>query len=230
MVTTGSDKPAWWLCPVCGYEWRASVGSRVRGNGCAVCAGQEVLKGYNDLESNYPEIAKEWHPTLNGSLKPSDVTCHNDQRIFWICEHGHIWPSIIAHRTNGTGCPICNVSKGEKEVLELLKKHNIVFKIQYKFDNCKYERPLPFDFAIMNTKNELVFLIEYDGKQHFEPIDFANKGEKWAKEQFELVQTKDKIKNNYCKKNNIPLLRIPYTEFDSIEEILLKELKKYNLL
>lgn len=61
---------------------------------------------------------------------------------------------------------------------------------------------------------------------HFEPTDFAGKGKEWAEEQFKGQKIRDEIKNKYCKQNNINLLRIPYWEFDNIENILTKNLLK----
>lgn len=80
--------------------------------------------------------------------------------------------------------------------------------------NCVFDFYLP-DYNI---------LIEYDGEQHFKPVDFASKGLEWATKIFEYNQIKDKIKNDYCKDNNIRLIRIPYWDFDNIETILASEI------
>lgn len=100
-----------------------------------------------------------------------------------------------------SGCPQCAESKGEKYVAEFLTKHEIDFKRQFRFDDCRKERPLPFDFAIFEN-NELKCLIEYDGEQHFKP--------KFGMDSFIKTQESDKIKNEYCLNNNIHLIRIPY--------------------
>ena len=72
--------------------------------------------------------------------------------------------------------------------------------------------PLKFDFAIFNNQNKLKYLIEYDGTQHFEYTDSG-----WnTKNHFEYTQKHDELKNNYCKSNNIPLIRIKYTQYDSL--------------
>ncbi len=78
---------------------------------------------------------------------------------------------------------------------------------------------LKFDFAVFGLKNNLVVLIEYDGEFHFE--------KQYSDDKFERVKIHDKFKNQYCKNNNIPLLRIPYWEFDNIEEILHNQLDNY---
>ena len=62
--------------------------------------------------------------------------------------------------------------------------------------------------------------LEYDGHQHFHPVDFAGKGKEWAEERFEEDKRRDKVKNLYCENNKIKLIRIPYFEFENIENIL----------
>lgn len=81
------------------------------------------------------------------------------------------------------------------------------------------------DFAILDKSQNPKLLIEYDGEQHFKPV----KG--WGGEEgLKGVQLRDSIKNTYCKDHNIPLLRIPYTEKDHIEEIVISKLKELKLL
>ena len=121
----GSNKKVWWICPK-GHEYQLSVCSRTeRGNGCPYCSGHRVLKGYNDLESKYPKLAKEWHPTKNGFLKPSDVTSNSDKKVWWICSKGHEWKTSISKRTKGRGCPYCSgqqVLKGYNDLATLNSK------------------------------------------------------------------------------------------------------------
>lgn len=106
MVTFGSGKRVWWICEK-GHEWQACVNWRVQGNGCPVCANQQILSGYNDLETKYPLVAKEWHPTKNGELNPNMVASRSSKKAWWMCEKGHEWEASISSRTDGRGCPIC---------------------------------------------------------------------------------------------------------------------------
>lgn len=126
------------------------------------------------------------------------------------------------HLEKGHGCPVCNNSIGEKCVIQYLKKHKIKFLPQYSFDDCRYKEKLYFDFYLPNYNA----CIEYDGIQHFEPVDFAGRGEEWANEQFKYIILRDNIKNNYCKNNGIQLCRIKYTQdiketLDSFFNVLL---------
>jgi len=120
-----------------------------------------------------------------------------------ICKkHGSFWQNSN-HHLNGSGCPFCNTSKGEEKIKEFLILNNINFIHQKTFLNCKYKYLLRFDFYLPEYNT----CVEYDGIQHFKPIDFFG-GEK----SFQQTQIKDQIKNNYCLNNNINLLRIAYNE------------------
>lgn len=105
-VIINSDKKAWWLGK-CGHEWEARINSRSRGTGCPYCVNQKVLKGFNDFETKHPELAKEWHPSQNGDLKPSNVIANGDKKIWWIGKCGHEWKANIYKRTLDNRCPIC---------------------------------------------------------------------------------------------------------------------------
>lgn len=113
-------------------------------------------------------------------------------------------------------CNECNVSRGEKEVIIYLKTNDINYETQYIFNDLKDKDYLKFDFAIFNNNN-LKFLIEYDGEYHYYPIT----GELELRSQ----QKRDKMKNDYCLSNGIKLIRIPFWQFDKLEQILDKWLK-----
>lgn len=118
---------------------------------------------------------------------------------------------------NRTGCPSCNTnSKGEKEIAKWLKDNRIKHKTQFKIEECRNIKPLPFDFALFNGR-KLIYLIEYDGIQHFKPSERFGGEEGFIKRKMH-----DNIKNEYCKSRNINLIRIPYWEFDNIDSILEK--------
>ncbi|MBW1666607.1 MAG: zinc-ribbon domain-containing protein [Deltaproteobacteria bacterium] len=104
-VTPGSHRKVWWVCDR-GHEWRAMIYSRNAGTGCPYCSGLAVSEE-NNLERVNPELAKQWHPTKNGSLTPRDVTPCSHRKVWWICEKNHEWKATIANRSNGKGCPYC---------------------------------------------------------------------------------------------------------------------------
>ena len=126
-VTPGSNKKVWWKCAL-GHEWMAPVTSIANGGQCPICCGQRVLEGYNDLLTKNPELAKEWHPTKNGTLLPSQVTTGSSKiKVWWLCPKGHEYQATVANRNNGTGCPICDkeqkTSFPEQAIFFYLGKH-----------------------------------------------------------------------------------------------------------
>lgn len=114
------------------------------------------------------------------------------------------------------GCPYCNIhaSKGELKIEKYLKQNSVKCIREHTFVDCRHKSVLFFDFAIFDDNDNLVGLIEFDGKQHFEPVDFfgGTKG-------FEDGKVRDGIKNEYCNSNGIPLLRIPYWDERNIDKI-----------
>ena len=106
-VTLGSNKKVWWKCDK-GHEWQATIKSRNNGIGCPFCAGQQVLKGYNDLQTINPTLAKEWNYEKNNSLTPMNVTANSGQKVWWKCREGHEWQAVVSDRNKGKGCPYCS--------------------------------------------------------------------------------------------------------------------------
>lgn len=136
--------------------------------------------------------------------------CMNDKgQWLWSCKCGvcgNLFVELPARVNNGhvTSCGCAIMSSGERFVEDVLKDMHINFRNQYSFPDCKYKNILHFDFAIFNS-SELLYLIEYDGEQHYKLVDWFGgvKG-------FEESKLRDEIKNQYCIDHNIPLLRIPY--------------------
>ncbi len=108
-VSPYSNRRVWWLCPL-GHAWRTAVSARtMRGSGCPYCSGKKVLAGFNDLATLEPEIAAQWHPTLNGTLTPEMVTLGSNKRVWWQCSEGHVWQALVFSRAGSQkcGCPVC---------------------------------------------------------------------------------------------------------------------------
>ena len=122
----------------------------------------------------------------------------------------------------GCGCSLCNKkSKGEIKITRFLTNNNIKFERDKRFDDCRNILPLPFDFYIPKYN----LCIEFDGIQHFQNTNWYGKmSNEEMKENLKSNQLRDQIKNDYCKKNGINLLRIRYDE--NVEEKLIKYFKK----
>jgi len=121
-IVAGSATRVWWLCEQ-GHEWEARVSDRTsRGDSCAVCSGQTVLAGFNDLATTSPDIAKQWHPTRNGDLRPDQVLAGTAKRVWWLCEQGHEWEARVNHRTvGGSGCYTCSHGYTLATVIALIR-------------------------------------------------------------------------------------------------------------
>ena len=109
-VSAGSNKKVWWRCSE-GHEWEASINDRNRGKGCPTCANRRILKGYNDLKTTNPKLAKEWNFKKNKSLKPTQVSISSNKKVWWKCSNGHEWMATVNDRNRGNGCPYCSGRK-----------------------------------------------------------------------------------------------------------------------
>lgn len=100
-VSAGSNKLMRWQCKL-GHTWKAAVASRVAGTGCPICSNRTVLAGFNDLQTLFPEVARQAH-----GWDPSTVTSYSDKFFEWKCELGHVWKTQVKLRSLGNGCHYC---------------------------------------------------------------------------------------------------------------------------
>lgn len=190
-----------------------------------------LQKPYHHLSGSRPEnISLSVRKSIGKFIKDANnvhdfkynydksVYIRNQIKLIITCPiHGDFEQTPNSH-LNGNGCPSCNESNGEKEISKYLNKMNINFIRQKKFDDCKNIYPLPFDFYIASART----LIEFDGKQHFEPCEHFG-----GIEAYNNLKINDKIKNDYCEENYINLIRIRYDQIDMIPEILYEGLKVF---
>ena len=129
-VLPNSDVMLWWLLPYddlntgkhFDFEWQASLSNRVsKKSGCPYLNGASIWPGYNDLESNYPNLAKEFHRYKNGDLTPATIACNSNKMVWWFlryfdenqgCYFDFEWQDTVTHRTHdGRGCPFLSNKK-----------------------------------------------------------------------------------------------------------------------
>lgn len=175
-------------------------------NGCHNCANRRTPEEFEiklkEIHSN-EIIALEKYKTHRDYIKVKHKC-----GFIWNVQSGELI------RKNPVGCPLCASSKGNKKIQNILIKNNITFEREKRFSTCKYKNPMPFDFFIPQNK----ILIEFDGEQHFIAIDFWG-GQKGLDERM----VKDRIKDEWAKKNNYKLFRI---KFDSNINIEMKKILK----
>ena len=122
-IMPGTKKKIFWKCKECGFMWQAAVKDRTKKNGratgCPQCKRKKLSEyhltpvvGINDLESCYPEIAKEWNYDKNINLLPSQVLKGSATVVWWKCYIcGNEWKTSVHSRTGRnpqTGCPSCS--------------------------------------------------------------------------------------------------------------------------
>ena len=121
----------------------------------------------------------------------------------------------------GKGCPYCSQSTGECKMINILEKKGFDIQKQYSFDDCKHINKLRFDGYDIN--NNIAY--EYQGQQHYYPVDFAGKCDGSAEEEYEMTIKRDKIKEEYCQINKINLIKVPYWECDNMEKYIESQIK-----
>ena len=189
---------------------------------------QEILKGRGCIECGREKLSEKGFLTISEYQNKVNNKTNNIEVLEYlgINSNAHFkckqcgydwWSSAGSMANNGKQCPNCErYYSGEKFVSDFLEKHNIQFIPQYRFEDCKDKRSLPFDFYLPFYRT----CIEYDGIQHFRQRNG------WT--DLELIQKHDEIKNKYCNDNNIQLIRIPY--YEDTESFLLEKLKILNII
>ena len=191
-------------CKRCGLNFKTSPKTLINSvDGCPSCSGKKFSTDYyiSNLPKNITFLSVEY----KGSNYYHLHKCN-------ICEfEWETKPNYILHMN--TSCPNCNSSKGERMISEVLDDLYIPFTKEYSvnIDGINYM----FDFFI----SELNTIIEYDGIQHFQSVDFFG-----GEYNYQKVKLNDSIKNEWCEKNSINLIRITYNV--NLEMFLLESLRK----
>jgi len=202
----------------CGRVYDLHPSNFLAGKRCSQCAGNTVKTTDMFKEEVYKLVSDEY--TVLGeylSAKSSIEIRHN--------ECGSTYDVQPSNFRTGKRCPVCNSSKGEWAITKWLRENNIKYIREGTFEDCRDLKPLPFDFQVFDSNNELHCVIEFDGIQHFEPVGYFG-----GEEAFRTVQLRDEIKNTYCKDNGIKLIRIPYNRFSEIDDILFEALIQQRFL
>jgi hypothetical protein len=232
-----SGKILWWICSKNNcmesctnpHEWPAAVNNRKKGTGCPWCTQRtDKVCPCQSLKHRKPDLANEWHASKNGSLTPEDVSTGSHKKAWWRCGVCyHVYDALIKSRaSNGSGCPKCRVNKAEMRLEDILKAHKVVSSYGKPAISCydkinKKMRNLRPD-CIGETTNGNKFLIELDGRQHFEKVYWYDPEGSDLRDQI----CSDLAKNKYANENGMSLLRIAYTEYDDLESWVNKFLEK----
>lgn len=208
---TDVKMPVTFICPKHG-EQTMSLEVLNRGCGCLACAIEYRARKISLKEDD----VKEYIESVNDNklLNPHEYVNNHTCNLMIKCSCGNIYnTSFASYRDGAIKCPSCSqkMSKGEECIKNFLDDNKVDFIQEKRFDDCCDIKPLPFDFYLPN-KN---LIIEFDGQHHFYETGRGN---------YETTKKHDVIKNQYCKDNNIDLLRIPYWEGNNIEDIITTKL------
>lgn len=192
------------ICPIHGEFLQTFNTHGSQGNICPKCAGlyrttDDIVKLFRNIHGNKYDYSKVNYTNMN---KKIEIICS---------KHGSFWQKPSDHY-KGHGCSKCHESKGERKIRVFFEQHHILYENQKRFKDCKDKNTLPFDFYLPDYN----ICIEYDGSQHFQEMKLWESD----KSNLKIRQKHDQIKTEYCKQNNIKLVRIPYTEYNNIENIL----------
>ena len=189
----------------------------IAGKGCVQCGSEKLserLKMPIDiflkrLQESYKDI--ELISNYSSMGERANFHCGQCNADFYD------YPSYILRR----GCPVCGGSSVEQTIGEILTKYKIRYMTQFSFDDCKDKRKLPFDFYLPDYN----ILIEYDGEQHYRPVNFGGIDDEKAQANLLTTQKHDQIKNEYCQQHKINLIRIPYWDKNNLESIILSNIQ-----
>ena len=200
--------------------WFPTPNGLLCGQGCPECG--RIASNKNSTKANDAFIRQL--SEVNPDIIPLQEYIQAKIPIWVMCKKcGHKWQATPDYLLHGGCCLECSVTINEVRLGNILIKLGYNIERQKKYNDCRDQLPLPFDIYV----SDLNVLIEYDGKQHYMPVNFGGIDDKEAKDNLQKTQYHDMIKNEYCKKNNIPLIRVPYWEKNNLEEFLIVQLNKY---
>jgi very-short-patch-repair endonuclease len=199
------------VCPTHGIFNQTPDAHLYAGSGCESCSRDlhKLTTLNEDRLLNINNIHKYYY-------QYNDMSIVNGYINICCPVHG-TFSQIIYFHENGHGCSLCNsTSRGEKKIKNYLENKNIVFNMNHTFEDCKNKKRLKFDFYLQNNN----IIIEYDGEHHFKENKYFGIGN------LEYITNNDNIKNKYCEDNNIEIIRIPYWDYNNIDDIL--DIRFYN--
>lgn len=207
-----------WLCKCDCGQYKEVDGNHLKRNEILSCGcyHKEIVANYN-INQKLVDLTNQKFGKLTVLYRGDNI----GEQPTWICrcDCGTITHPIMGTnlRRGITKSCGCLVSQGELKIRELFNQYNIKFKSQVSFEDCHYKDMLRFDFGVYDDDNKLKYLIEYQGVQHYQEVE-------WTRDTLKDRQLRDNIKVEYCKNNNIPLLIIPYTKYStlSINDLILK--------
>lgn len=219
----GSDGSAFWVCQCDCGQIKEILGTNLRKGMTQSCGCLQKEKAQTQISANRKSTKKPLEGMRFGKLQViTDSGQRTSQRRIVYkcqCDCGKVcYVSSVCLLTGDTlSCGCLRQSQGEYHIEQYLLAHEVTYQKEYTNHMLKTEKGgyLRFDFAIIK-EGQIIGLIEFDGKQHLEATDTY----RFNQEYLTQIQFHDTLKNEYCSKNRIPLLRINYKEKNNIQQCL----------
>lgn len=201
-----------YICPLHGQH-SMRLANLLSGKRCPDC---QQDKARNRYQLSQQEVIQRIQSCGGKLVNPEVYINQSTRNLNVLCpECGNIFTTslVLFTQHGGQVCDHCssNESLGERRIRHWLEDHGIDFKQEHWFSDCRDIKPLPFDFYLPNYN----MIIEFDGRQHFEEYSSG-----FFHDSLKTTQKHDEIKNQYCANHNIKIIRIPYWNYEHIEEIL----------
>lgn len=202
-----AEYKSWWSdvkirCIKCDLWFTQRAGHHLSGHGCEKCKNikdtkgfiEDAIKVHGPTRFDYREVK---YKSAETRIK---IYCNKCERFFSQSPTKHL---------RGRGCPTCKESKGERAIAVWLKAQHIEFEPQWTPPGLVYGRRLMYDFFADGK------LIEFDGKQHFYPVNHFG-----GMDALIANQERDSLKNKWAAENGFSLKRISYKQYRQIDRIL----------
>lgn len=221
MYSIGSKYLASWICSKCGDEFNREVKSINEKCKCRKCSYSDSGKRNRD---SYSKVINDFKLVHGDKYIYEKIKYElSSKKVEIVCrKHGSFFQTPNNH-VGGAGCPRCKETFGERKIKNTLKLLGVQYKEQKTFKGLVGDSSrLRIDFFITHLEgvelNQKI-IIEYNGEQHYRPIDFFG-----GQKQFDKQQRYDQKKRDFAKDKGFKMIEIRYTEFKNIESILKKEL------
>lgn len=198
---------------ICNKVYEVAPYSFIAGHRCPFC--MEKVRIENSAKGKIKDnsvYAKQLEEITDGTIISIENYVGANTPIKHKCvENGHVFtvrPSDFLF--HGASCPMCGGSKGERMIIKFLNDNSIAYKYPKMFDDLKDNKRLHYDFYLPDTN----ILIEYQGEQHYRPINLFG-----GEEKFRLQVSHDEMKRNFAKDNNFIELEMPYKDFTNQKQV-----------
>ena len=207
-------------CNQCGTIWSATPNKLQQGRGCPICKWDKISTANRMSPEEYGDRLSRRHNEIQylAGYEGAQST------VRFLCLRCDRTSSAHASRLmqGDVGCPYCNKSQGERLIAEWLDRQGIAYKREVSFPQCVSEtgRVLRLDFYLPDYR----CCVEYQGEQHYRPVDFAGRGELAAQNAYESLCSRDELKREFCIQSGMSLIEIPYWDKCNLNHYLNEQL------